>query len=107
MKARHIHQEILISTRSTFAHKSLVEINEENDAASSIEKFTEAIWNGLLNEMLAELMPSTSAKRSAMFNWGIKAGTSYLLVNRSDIPGVTESELSIDPRLILTDMHMN
>jgi len=107
MKTRHIHQEILISTRTTFAHKALVEISEENQKASSVEKLTEAIWNGLLNEMFAELMPRTPNKRLDIFTWGIYTGRSYLLVDRSDIPGRTESEPSIDPHLILADMHMN
>src|SRR5689334_13374414 len=107
MKTKHMYQEILISTRTTFAHKALVEISEENGKTSPIEKFTEAVWNGLLNEMFAELMPPTSGKRRNMFIWQIYAGASYLLVSRADVPDMTESSLPIDPHLILVDTCKN
>jgi len=107
MKTQHIHQEIVISTKTTFAQKALVELNEGNEKTSSAEKLVEAIWNGLLNEMFAELMPPTSAERPDIFNWGIYTGTSYLLVDLADIPGTVEPSRSIDPHLILADVHLN
>ena len=85
----------------------LHEINDNNKNASSVEKFEEAFWNGLLNEMFAELVPPTLAKRPNIFNWGIYTGTSYLLVDLADVPAAVEPSRSIDPHLILADVHLN
>ena len=107
MKTQHIHQEFVISTKTTFAQKALVEINEGNEKISSVEKLVEAIWNGSLNEMFAELVPPTLAKRPNIFNWGIYTGTSYLLVDLANVPVAVEPSRSIDPHLILADVHLN
>ena len=107
MRTQHIHQEILISTRTKFARQAFVEINEENEKASSVEKLVEAIWNGALNEMFAELMQHSASKPPNVFTWGIYTGTSYLLVDLADAPGTIESSRSLDPHLILAETHMN
>jgi hypothetical protein len=62
-----------------------------------VEKFEEACWNGLLNEMFSELMPYNSSQFEKIFIWGIYAGKSYLLIDLGDAPGTIESLLSIDP----------
>jgi hypothetical protein len=102
MKKQHIHQEVLVSTRTTLAKKVLFETNDSNKNATPIEKFEEACWtcwNGLLNEMFSELMPYNSSQLEKIFIWSIYAGKSYLLVDLADAPGTIESLLSIDEEM--------
>ena len=56
MKKQHIQQEVLVSIRTTLAKKVLFETNGSNKNATPVEKFEEACWNGLLNEMFSELI---------------------------------------------------
>jgi hypothetical protein len=107
MKPQHIYQEVFVSTTTTLAKKVLHEINDNNKNTSSVEKFEEACWNGLLNEMFSELMPTSSTKRPKIFIWGISIGKSYLLVDLADVPGTIESVLSIDPHLFLPELNLN
>ena len=107
MKKQHIQQELLISTRTTLAKKVLVETSGSNKGATTVEKFEEACWNGLLNEMFPELMPYNQSEPTKIFIWGIHAGKSYLLVDLADSPGVTESVFSIDPRLFFPEVNLS
>jgi hypothetical protein len=107
MKKQHIQQEVLVSTRTTLAKKVLFETNESDKNATPVEKFEEACWNGLLNEMFSELMPNNSSQSAKIFIWGIYSGKSYLLIDLADAPGAIESVLSIDPRLFLPEVNLN
>jgi hypothetical protein len=107
MKKQHIQQEILVSTGTTLAKKVLLETNDSNRNATPAEKFEEAFWNGLLNEMFSELMPYNSAQYEKLFIWGIYAGKSYLMIDLADAPGTIDSMLSIDPHLFLPGVNLN
>jgi len=105
MKKQHIHQEVLVSTRTTLAKKALIETNDSNKNATPVEKFEEAFWNGLLNETFSEILPSSQFAK--IFILGIYAGKSYLLLDLADVPGTIESVLSIDPHLFLPEVNVN
>jgi hypothetical protein len=109
MKQQHIHQEVLVFTATSFSRKVLCETNDNdrNKSKSPVEKLEEAYWNGLLNEMLPEIISSGSTTSLQMFIWGIRAGKSYLLIDLADTPSITESVLSIDPHLFLPEVNLN
>jgi hypothetical protein len=107
MKKQHVHQEVLVSTRTTLAKKVLFETNDSNKDATPVEKFEEACWNGLLREMFPELMLYNSSALENLFIWGIYAGRSYLLVDLADAPGTIDSLLSLDPHLFLPEVNLN
>ena len=107
MKKQHVHQEVLVSTRTTLAKKVLFETNDSNKNATAVEKFEEACWNGLLNEMFSELMPYNLSQLEKIFIWGIRAGKSYLLVDLADAHVIIDSLLSIDPFLFLPKVNLN
>ena len=60
MKKQLIHQEILVSTRSTLAKKLLFETMNNNNKASSAEKFEEEFWGYFLKEIFFEQLPPDS-----------------------------------------------
>ena len=103
MKPQHVHQEVLIFTNTTLSQKALCRKN--SSTSSAIEELEEAFWDGLLNELVPEIMPST--RHSKMVIWGVHAGKFYLLIDLADSPGITESILSIDPHLFSSEINMN
>jgi hypothetical protein len=107
MKLQHIHQEVLVSTTSTLATKVLQEINDNNKSASSVEKFEEACWNGLLNEMFPKLISIDSTAIPKMFIWRINTGKFSLLIDLADTHWIMDSMLSIDPYLFLSELNLN
>ena len=105
MKPQHIHQEVLIFTNSTLSQKVLFKKNSSKNNSSATEELEEAFWDGLLNELVPEIMPSSPHPK--MFIWGIHAGKFYLLIDLADTSGITESIFSIDPYLFSSEINMN
>ncbi len=105
MNPQTIHQEVLIFTNTTFSHKALCRNNGSNRKISPVEELEEAFWNGLLNELVPEIM--LSLRHPEMIIWGVHAGKYYLFIDLADSIGTTESRLSIDPHLLLSEINMN
>ena len=104
MKLQHVHQEVLIFTNTALS-QALCRKNSSSTNSSAMEELEEAFWDGLLNEMVPEIMPST--RHPKMVIWGVHAGKFYLLIDLADSPGITESILSIDPHLFSSEINMN
>jgi len=105
MKLQHVHQEVLIFTDTTLSQKALSRKNSSSKNSSAIEELEEAFWDGFLNELVPEIMPST--RHPKMVIWGVYAGKFYLLIDLADSPGITESICSIDPHLFSSEINMN
>ena len=105
MKPQHVHQEVLIFTNRTLSPKALWRKNRSNRNSTAIEEQEEAFWDGFLNELVPEIMPST--RHTKMVIWGVHAGKFYLLIDLADSPGITESIHSIDPHLFSSEINMN
>ena len=58
MKPKCTHQEVLIMTTTTLSQRALYRNNSGNKNSSAIEELEEALWDGLLNELVPEIMPS-------------------------------------------------
>lgn len=105
MKSQHVHQEVLIFTTTSLSQMTLYKKSNSKKDSSAIEEMEEAFWDGMLNELVPEIMPSTPDIK--MVIWGVYAGESYLLIDLADSPGVPEPAYSIDPNLLLSIMNMN
>jgi len=100
----NIH-EILLSTTSSFSHRQLCErIDPEKSNLTSEEELEAACWNGLLNELLPEIMPSGAER---LFLWNIEARSCFLTINMAAYPSVTDTFYSIDPYIFLGNKQMN
>ena len=71
MKQKNIQQEVLVLTQTSFAQKALIEDNGGNEKTCPAEELEKGFWNGLLNEMLPELMLPMQGRRSELFIWQI------------------------------------
>ena len=98
MKPKHVHQEVLIFTNTTLTQKALYRKDGSNKNNSAIEELEEAFWDGLLNELVPEIM--ATAPDTKVVIWGVHAGEFYLLIDLAESPGPTAPVYSIDPGLL-------
>lgn len=107
MKAQSTQQEILLITGTKFSEREWAEkIVEEKKKLSATEKLEDACWNGLLGEMLPELIQKTSDGKQ-LFLWHIRHCKSFLEIELSESSPVIEREFSIDPYFFLPAKFMS
>lgn len=100
-------QEILLVTGTSFADRQACEKDDlgTSGLSSPIDRLQAACWNGLLPEMLPEIVKKTSGGRQ-LFLWQVYETTSFLELKLGNYEEENEKELSIDPYLFLsTDMY--
>lgn len=105
MEPQHVHQEVLIFTTTSLSQRTLYKKDSSKKNSSAIEELEEAFWDGMLNELVPEIMPST--RDIKMFIWGVYAGEFYLLIDLADSPGIPQPIFTIDPNLLLSLKNMN
>ena len=98
-------QEVLIFTTTSLSQRTLYRKNSSNNDSSAIEELEEAFWDGFLNELVPEIMPST--QKIKMSIWGVYAGEFYIHIDLADSPGIAAPIHSIDPNLHLALKNMN
>src|SRR5262245_42619488 len=102
MKPDILHQEILLLTGTTFSQKELNEKDFKKDHnLSASEKLEEACWNGLLDELLPEIV----ANRKLNI-WKIGDTEFSLQIEFSKYPS-DYKEFSINPYYFLRTIEYN
>ena len=107
MKPKNIQQEILVFTETSFAQKTLLEKRDSDERVSPSEKLEKAFWNGMLNEMLPELMLLIEGRRLEIYIWQISTGETSLLIDIAETPDIVKDWHSINPGLLLSTRNMN
>ena len=72
-----------------------------NKKSYPAEEFEKAFWNGMLNEMLPELMLPEQGRNAEISIWQISAGESSLLIDMAGSPDIVPDSHSISPYLFL------
>ncbi|MEO6330442.1 MAG: hypothetical protein ABIO55_16020 [Ginsengibacter sp.] len=107
MKTQSVQQEILLMTGSKFSAREWAEKNViDNKKLSGIEQLEEACWNGLLDEMLPELVQKTT-KGKKLSLWHIRHCRSFLGIELSESSPLIEAESSVDPYFFLPALIAN
>jgi hypothetical protein len=108
MKTKTNSQEVLLMTNTTFSKRQLLETNEShsNDYSEPVEQLEVACCNGLLYEMLPEIMPATSSAEK-LFLWAIIAKRSFLRILTGTEPVYIANRCSIDPHIFLANYKMS
>ena len=109
MKHETTTHEILLFTGTSFSRREFCSRNDEKDNGrkfSPIEELEKACWDGMLYEMLPEILGSFSNKCES-FIWHIVSGVHFLRINIGPQLDETESETSIDPYLFLESTNRN
>jgi hypothetical protein len=101
-------QEVLLMTNTSFSKRLLCEIKTQNrnNHHSSAHQLEAACWNGLLTEMLPEIVPASSPDKK-LFLWGIEMKRSYLRIFMGIRPLTIRNDFSIDPYIFLRSQKMN
>ncbi len=107
MKTKSIQQEILLMTGTKFSARQWAEKNvEDNKHLSATDKLEDACWNGLLDEMLPELIQKTREGKS-LFLWHIRHCKSFLEIELSESAPAIERHFSIDPYFFVPRQILN
>jgi hypothetical protein len=106
MKTLPIQQEIVLVVNTTLSNKQWTEKDIPGGANNrpACDKMEEACWNGLLDELLPELIDrSPSGQR--LYLWQIRMHDAIIDMELSEFPGTIDSVFSIDPHLFLQTCH--
>jgi hypothetical protein len=109
MKPQATNQEILLFTGTSFCNRPFCErdaANTENRNYSSIEELEKACWDGLLNELLPELIGNSSSD-NRNYIWHTASGVHFLCINISIYPTPLEKETSLDPYCFFSSVLYN
>lgn len=109
MKQININHEILLFTGTGLTNREFCSRDEERDngrKTSPLEALEKSCWDGLLHELLPELVGRPSAKTES-FIWQIMPGNHFLRINMGSSPEMIEYETSIDPYFFINDSLKN
>jgi hypothetical protein len=98
-----LQQEILLSTGTTFSQRQLSDRNSKNDKKdlSESEKLEQALWDGLLDELLPEVITNKKLRL-----WQIWDTEYSLQIELSEYPS-KERLSSINPHYFMRTMKYN
>ena len=110
MKPQATNREILLFTGTGFINRPFCRkdsdtTNNEN-VNFSMEELTCACWNGMLRDLLPELV-SDSSKDKESFIWSIVSGINFLYLTMGTCPVYVEKETSLDPYYFLSNTGKN
>ncbi len=103
MKPQVINQEILLFTGSGFCNRRFSEKNNEEENfnnQSHMEELEKACWDGMLYEILPELVGDSLQHRDN-YIWNTVSGVNFLCINMGAFPTPLEKQTSIDPYFFL------
>lgn len=107
MKTISTQQEILLVTGTAFGSREWAEKNtEDSRKLTAIEKLEDACWNGLLNEMLPEMMEKTSEGKNLLL-WHVRSCKSLIQIGLCEDSPKINAEFSIDPYLFFPGIRMS
>ena len=107
MKTKFTQQEILLITGTKFSEREWAEkMVEDKNKLSPTEQLEDACWNGLLSEMLPEIVQKTTDGKN-LFLWNVRQCRSFLEIELSESSPVIEKEFSIDPYLFVSTILLN
>ena len=108
MRPISFSREILVVTTSSFAQKELCERDsrDESSQLTPTEQLEAACWNGLLNELLPEIMIDFGCDEE-IYLWQVETSSSYLRLSLGALNPDFTSDFTIDPHILLHEKEMN
>jgi len=100
--------EILMFTTTSFSKRRLCEINEQEESSNltHAEELEAACWNGLLDEMLSEIIQRHSSN-NRLFIWQVETRKTFLRINIGVSLLVPEIRFTLDPHIFLSEQELN
>jgi hypothetical protein len=104
MKPNATQQEILLVTGTRFLGRQCFEAGEK-EKLTEREQLHEACWNGLILDMLPEIIEQPRGEK--LFLWQVKEATSFIGIELCEFPDDKESCFSIDPYSFIPDYFLS
>jgi hypothetical protein len=102
MKKNSTNQEILLLSNSSYFKRDWVELENKNDKQlSQKEILIRLCWNGMLKEMIPEILQTEPGKKPLTL-WEINQSGNMLDLRFGDIDEEMNDEWSINPYVYLT-----
>jgi hypothetical protein len=101
-------QEILLLTGTSFSSRQCCEKDEKGNAnpLTEAEQLENAMWNGLLPELLPEIMEQR-ANNNPVYLWEIREAASFIELELGQQRSEREKHFSVNPYLFLHTQHYN
>ena len=108
MKPNSFTREILLVTTSSFSQRQFCEkdSHDESSHVAPAEQLEAACWNGLLNELLPEIMNDSSCDEK-IYLWQVEMRGSYLRLSLGASNPDFETQFTIDPAISICEKEMN
>ncbi|MEI6949709.1 hypothetical protein V9K67_21155 [Paraflavisolibacter sp. H34] len=108
MQTNALHQEILLVTTSSLSRRQLTHKDAAagRKPATPSEQLEEACWNGLLEELLPEVMVKPALGKR-LYVWHIRQGRGLLRIALGEYPLAVDKYTSINPDFFLSEMFPN
>jgi hypothetical protein len=103
-----VQQEILLVTGTTLSKRQLCKKNTSDctDHFLFTEQLEDACWNGMLYELLPEVIKRSSTGHKLSL-WQIRHGASFLEIELSECPATFEDQYSLNPYYFIWNISSN
>ena len=100
--------EIMILTGTSFSASQISDKNEETSKPGRTEKemLTEACWNGLLPEMLPEIVEQIPAGKK-IYLWEIREADAFIELEMGELQEDKEKYFSINPYAFIPEQPLS
>ena len=97
MEKKNIQQEILLITKSNLSKRNFsIRQEEKNQPCSAAEILEQACWNGMLEDLISEVL-ATSPDGKKLLLWQIQKANSFLHIDLCESPETVDYAKSVDP----------
>ncbi|MFI5186211.1 MAG: hypothetical protein ACHQF0_05770 [Chitinophagales bacterium] len=106
MKNRTIHHEVLLFTNTFFSKRQFCETNRNESSDSSCNQLQNACWNGLVFEILPDIIKQTSLK-NLNYTWEVIPAENFIEIKIGAVPFTVSHKASINPYLFYSEKNFN
>ncbi len=106
MKQKAINYEVLLFTNTRFSKKEFSEKNFDRVNMPDSCQLQNACWNGLVFEILPDIIQPASAK-NPVYTWEVAAAENFIEVKIGTAPYSIEGATSLNPYLLLSKKNFN
>jgi len=108
MKPSLPSREILLVTTNSFSARQFCEKEplDKGGSLSPAERLEAACWNGLLSEIIPEIMHDADMEEK-IYLWHVEMRSTYLKLNLGVVNPEFEAEFTIDPNVLIYRKEMN
>ena len=106
IKQQTTNHEVLFFTNTRFSKKQFCENKCNGVDPSALSQLENACWNGMVFEILPDIIKSSSAKKDS-YTWEVIPAKNFIEVKIGAVPYTVENSISLNPYLFLSIKNLN